>query len=128
MYMYIYIYIYIYIYVHQTLQLAPVGSARPRLSARAAAETHLCSRLLCQSYIFKGMTTGHRLFCKEFQNSYVSTLCPVVICPYLCTSDYVMLCYVLLGCTATRSILTSTIMSSCATQGGTSLKRFAQRL
>ena len=23
----------------------------------------------------------------ELQNSYVSTLCPVVICPYLCTSD-----------------------------------------
>ena len=30
------------------------------------------------------MTTGHRLCLKEF---HVSTLCPVVICPYLCTSD-----------------------------------------
>ena len=36
-------------------------------------------------------------------NSYVSTLCPVVICPYLCTSEnlyystfcYITLCYIL---------------------------------
>ena len=30
------------------------------------------------------MATGHRLCCKEFL---CSTLCPVVTCPYLCTSE-----------------------------------------
>ena len=33
------------------------------------------------------MARGHRLFCKEFLCFDVSSLCPVVICPYLCTSE-----------------------------------------
>ena len=41
--------------------------------------------VLCQSYISKGMRRqGIDSFVRI---SYVSTLCPVVICPYLCTSD-----------------------------------------
>ena len=39
-----------------------------------------------QRYIKQGhMTTGHRLFCKEFLC--FNMIYPVVICPYLCTSD-----------------------------------------
>ena len=35
-----------------------------------------------QSYVSKGMELSVR-------NSYVSTLCPVVLCPYWCTSDVI---------------------------------------
>ena len=45
------------------------------------------ARALCcpQSYISK--STWRQGIGSLVRNSYVSTLCPVVICPYLCTSD-----------------------------------------
>ena len=40
------------------------------------------------------MTTGHRFFVR---NSYVSTLCPVVLCPDLCASERLVVLELLLG-------------------------------
>ena len=55
--------------------------------SRETVSQHYSTRDI-QSYISKGIwRQGKGSFVR---NSYVSTRCPVVICPYLCTSD---LCY-----------------------------------
>ena len=61
-----------------TTRKNPFGKTMPRHKQHALAAQH-------QSYITKGIwRQGIGSFVR---NSYVSTLCPVVICPYLCTSD-----------------------------------------
>ena len=72
-----YIYIYIYIYIH--------------------AHTHVYhgfnawqARQPCQSCTRKGhRTTGHSLFLEGIPMLWFITLCPVVLRPYLCTSECV---------------------------------------
>ena len=44
-------------------------------------------RASVQSYISKGNSYDDRAQALRVRSSYVSTLCPVVICPSLCTSD-----------------------------------------
>ena len=59
-----------------------------RLGSHACACGHFraqTSGLLNQSYMSKG--TWRQGIGSFVRNSHVSTLCPVVICPYLCTSD-----------------------------------------
>ena len=55
----------------------------------------------CQSYISKGI--GRQGTGSFVRNSYVSTLCPVVICPYFCTSD---------TCAPSIAVVTITIINS----------------
>ena len=66
---YICIYIYIYIYIFYCC------------GTRVSPENLPFTR----SHISKGI--GRRGIGSFVRNSYVSTLCPLVICPYLCTSD-----------------------------------------
>ena len=65
----------------------PASRARPATPASLAAgpETPPLPSMISESYISEGIwRQGIGSFVR---NSYVSTLCPVVICPYLCTSD-----------------------------------------
>ena len=70
--MYVCIYIYIYIYIHTTTTAASVSD-------------FACTIFRCQSYTSKGI--WRQDIGSLERSSYVSALCPVVICPYLCTSE-----------------------------------------
>ena len=56
-----------------------------RISRSLVAGTGRSRDLLSQSYVSKGV--WRRGIGSFARNAYASTLCPVVICPYLCTSD-----------------------------------------
>ena len=73
-------YIYIYIYIHKCLSSIGSRTFRPRSDSPPLAVD-----ARPQSYISKGIRRqGIGSFVR---NSYVSTLCPVVVCPSLCTPE-----------------------------------------
>ena len=83
-YIYIYAYIYIHIYVYAAclagwLQVPPFGCLP---GSQKVVHTEASSFRATQ-----GRAYDDRAYVICVSNSYDSTLCPVVVCPYLCTSE-----------------------------------------
>ena len=74
-----YIYIYIYIYIHKQVA-AKSSSAGTPIACQVQVRTATFGATQVRAY-------DDRAIGSFVRNSYVSTFCPVVICPYLRTSE-----------------------------------------